>query len=572
MKYHLFFIFTITHVVLFSQITVSNSNYLFVDDNCLYVENNIDLVTTDSHIYLRNAGQLFQGGNGTNTGLGSLSVYQNNNVNAYSYNYWCSPVGSNGIENTVNNAFVPNLLGDPDVSEGIIDYVPAGFTDALEGSCSPLIISKQWIWTYELGENSIFDWNFIGSNGDVSPGLGFTMKGTKGSNNNQQYEFRGKPNTGTIDNIVMEEQFILIGNPYPSGLDARSFIHDPENVNAIDGTLYFWEQDLEVGSHYSSDYVGGYATYTITSDGNLETFVPAPFESHNGEESGHETGIKSVTRYLTIGQGFMVRGNVGTSGIVKTKNSHRSYTNRLQTPSYFFKNSKKTKSLPLEYMRFKLNVNFNDAYTRQLVYNFNENASEGFDYGMECFRQDVMNNDAYWIQKEKFLVAQASVFDEYSKIPIIVKLTTNSSVDFKLFDLENFKNLEYIYLFDKQLNKHYDLLSKNAILNLESGDYFDRFEIQLKSETFSIEDTNTSDSSLFAYFNNSAKTINLSNKNLKVIHKLFLYNISGLEILNRDVHIQNELVQIPVTNLTAGVYFLRCVTNTNTEILKLLIK
>lgn len=580
MRFRLFILFALSHVILFAQITVSNSSYIYIDSVYVYAEVYIDLETTDSHIYLRNKGQLLQGGNGgvNNTGLGSLSVYQTNNVNEYAFNYWCSPVGKNSSANSINNAFVPTLFGDPESSVSSTDYVPAAFTTSYEGSSNPLTISDRWIYTYDLGSGSSFNWNYVGSTGDINPGLGFTMKGTSGSNNSQVYEFRGKPNTGTITNVVMPGESILIGNPYPSGFDAFLFIHDSDNVNAIDGTLYFWEQDLTVLSHNKADYKGGYATYTITKNGKLKTFVPAPFSTYNNNgtknTNGHGIGSKILTRYLSIGQGFMVtgkKGKKGTSGVVKIKNSHRVYSNTLVTSNIFLKNSNKQAGLSSEYKQFRLNIDFDDLYTRQLVHNFNDKATKGFDYGMESKKQNELENDAYWVEENELYVAQASIFNENLTIPVVINLKSNAALAFRLFDVQNFDSEQNIYLFDNEVNIYYNLSAENALLNLDSGNYTDRFEIRFQTNTLSVDDENINKSGLVAFFKNDNNEINILNKNSKVINKILLYNINGVQVLSKNLKTQEEFIRIPVRHLSTGIYILKCFTDTGVKIFKLLV-
>ena len=89
------------------------------------------------------------------------------------------------------------------------------------------------------------------------------MKGTDAGN--QQYDFRGKPNEGEILVDIEPGQETLIGNPYPSALDAALLIHDPANSGLLEtATLYYWEQDQSIASHNLTAYSGGYASYTIT--------------------------------------------------------------------------------------------------------------------------------------------------------------------------------------------------------------------------------------------------------------------------------------------------------------------
>ena len=111
----------------------------------------------------------------------------------------------------------------------------------------------------------------------------------------QRYDFRGKPNTGTFTSAVgapvgplpEDAQQTLVGNPYPSAMDAVAYLYDTDNINAIETALYYWEQ-APMGSHYVSDYVGGYGTFTISSDGSMPSYVSATFQSYDGD--GNPTG------------------------------------------------------------------------------------------------------------------------------------------------------------------------------------------------------------------------------------------------------------------------------------------
>ena len=166
------------------------------------------------------------------------------------------------------------------------------------------------------------------------------MKGNgTGATGSQLYDFRGKPNNGTISNPVADGDFTLVGNPYPSAMDSVEFIHDPQNQLAINGTLFYWEQDASLPStqsHVLQDYVGGYSSFTINSSGVITSNVPAVFTRYDELDNvqpllaGQPTnGTKQAQRYIPIGQGFMVEGRTGTSGIVRAKNSHRVFAERI---------------------------------------------------------------------------------------------------------------------------------------------------------------------------------------------------------------------------------------------------
>ncbi|MDQ5930243.1 MAG: fibronectin-binding autotransporter adhesin, partial [Bacteroidota bacterium] len=86
----------------------------------------------------------------------------------------------------------------------------------------------------------------------------------------QPVTFTGVPNNGNYSFAVGANQYNLIGNPYPSALDADAFIND--NSSIISGALYFWTHSTPI-TQSGSKYVyssNDYATYNIS--GGVKTF------------------------------------------------------------------------------------------------------------------------------------------------------------------------------------------------------------------------------------------------------------------------------------------------------------
>jgi hypothetical protein len=75
-------------LTIYSQVHVSSNSYIFVNNQFMYVKQDINL-QNDSNFFLRNNSQLLQGttGAGANTGAGKLSVFQEGTVNNFQYNY-----------------------------------------------------------------------------------------------------------------------------------------------------------------------------------------------------------------------------------------------------------------------------------------------------------------------------------------------------------------------------------------------------------------------------------------------------------------------------------------------------
>lgn len=597
MKYSLFACLLLCFSMAYSQsdLFVSDGSYVFVDGTGfssgptvapLFVSDDVNL-DNNGHIYLRNEAQLIQGTGVTgNSGLGQLSVYQTGNVNQWSYNYWCSPVGNNSIINGNESARV-NLLND---ITSLTTYVPATFTTAFNGNASPLIISDRWLWTYQTS-NQYIDWVYAGSTGNILPGLGFTMKGNgTGLTGSQTYDFRGKPNNGTISNGVANGLNTLIGNPYPSAIDASLFIHDTDNQASITGKLLFWEQDGAVSSHVLQNYRGGYYSFTINASGTLITDTPAQFQTYDEQDNVFPLpiptfGAKSFGRYIPIGQGFMVEGITGTPNspaLVYTKNSHRVFAKESDGQSLFFRDASHPPEngtleeiqyqenglsiVPSDFKRFRINVDFTvneSQYTRQLVLNFHDSATSGFDYGMELITTEISDSDAYFSFDQKTYNAQAYPFEEALVIPLAIDIEEQQPLRFRIFDIQNFDESQGIYIHDIENELYVNLRDQDYDLNIESGNYTDRFEIVFTSgEALGINDFDLS--KLTINQDNNIHQLSVLNPNGLDVKSIEVYDITGKRMLNNQYDSVSNRYDLSTINLSDAVYVAKVTSSTNT--------
>ncbi len=157
------------------------------------------------------------------------------------------------------------------------------------------------------------------------------MKGVESSptslGSTQNYTFYGKPNNGDITLNINEGNDYLIGNPYPSALDANQFIIDNDETlggtGSSTGTLYFW-QHWGGGSHVLAEYKGGYASYTLSGGS------PAPFMGIPPPGL-----IKRPGRFIPVAQAFFVTAE--TTGTIKFNNGQRVFQNENGITSLFVK-------------------------------------------------------------------------------------------------------------------------------------------------------------------------------------------------------------------------------------------
>lgn len=584
---------------LFAQMYVSPNSYVFVNNEQLFVKGDLELNSGTSNMYLRNDAQLLQGttASGTNKGVGSLSVYQEGTADGYDYNYWCSPVGNVLSATAVNNAFGISQLKDV---TGLITSVDPLLTSNLNGAASPLTISNRWIYKF-ITSNQYANWVYVGSGNTINAGEGFTMKGTDGTsaNNsgaNQRYDFRGKPNDGTIGITVGAGLRTLTGNPYPSAINLNLFLRDAANLALMNGTAYFWEHNDAVNSHYLVDYQGGYGTY-VANNGDFSpgTYTSATWNTYNADGTLNTNGVSTGSSYKRmfspIGQGFNIEGIA--AGTVQMKNNYRVFVKEgAANNSQFERNANDadgssrweeiqnvanvdyTQYSNKELPQIKIHTVLNNQYTREVALAFNNGATDGFDLGMDAKVPEYnLPNDTYFpLDETNQYVISTLPFDINKRIPFAFKAGSQTTFKVTVGNLVNFTEAENIFLHDKLTNMYYDIKNNFFEITLPAGIVNDRFEITFHDANLSTN-VNTLAGSLTVYQNNNTKNLNIANPQMIDLKSCAVYDVAGKLIFAKNKLGNNAEYAFPTSNLSEGVYIVRINTNDNREMgIKVIVK
>ncbi|WJS93851.1 T9SS type A sorting domain-containing protein [Flavobacterium johnsoniae] len=558
---------------------------MYVKNEVLYVQQNIQL-STNSNLYLRNNAQLIQGGNtsSTNTGLGSLSVYQEGTSDNYDYNYWCSPIGIPTAA-TGNNNFGIAALGRPTTATATTPAIilPAGSYD---GISNPLSIASSWIYKL-INANNYSQWILVGGASTIAPGEGFTMKGTSGTDsvdpegsgvtNNpgsaQRYDFRGRPNNGNITVALGANNATLTGNPYPSALHLNEFLLDTDNRTITGGTAYFWQQDRTIDSHYLSAYRGGYGSYAPINTTSNGVYIPPVFNAYKQDGTvnpgpGSGTGTVLPRRYAPIGQGFLLNGTA--NGIVTFKNAHRVFFKELLGGSQFEKPSKKSEANEetetLSY--FRINAIINNQFTRQLALVFVPEATDGIDTGIDALNMtaDLPDDVNFWIEDANYLI-QGVNFDPSKKIPLAVKASANTTLKFSIPEFTNFDTTQKVYIYDKFDNSYHDIKNGNYEVTVTAGTYNDRFQVAFLDQTLGVEE-NSELGNFIIYQDNVSKNIKASNPNSLAIKSFTLYDITGKTVLSKKDLKTDSNYNFSTIGLSYGIYIAEFLTEDNQKLTK----
>ena len=557
---------------------------------------------------------MIQGGEvNNNSGNGFISVYQDSHSDSYDYNYWSSPV-STANANTYKLA---DVLFDATSQLGarFASFNPSnsrfgsGRNGLIYDTEDLLTIGTHWLWGWNAENQAWVRVRPGSANETLNPVEGWAMKGTNITQvsdgttmyvdaQNQYYEFRGRPNNGNISvdiqtgNIggnqeIGDLNMTVSGNPYPSALDLAAVFFDNDNLGKIN-SFYFYDEDRSINSHYYVDNKAGYGNW-IPGYSNLEEMgdylgISTAPTYHNYENNGDQGGSTGITgqalnrRYAPIGQGFVIDTNLGLSGSNMTsvtyKNSHRTYEPEDGSNSVFRSSAQRNM------VRFHIIFN-NHSHMRDIVLNFSDSSTRGFDYGMDADHpMDASNQEAYFTiqndgngQGQKNLVIQSVPFDMNMSIPIAFKMQQQGRVRIKAAEELNV-SYHRVLLLDTQDNMRYPIMGESssigngitAQLTLPAGTYENRFFIVFEDvpeedpEDPGHPDTRTVADDFDFVQDNRAKKLEVSNPEMYKVDEVNIYDMSGKLVYYAYGLGPASRYSFPTYNFADGVYMVRLLT------------
>lgn len=591
----------------FYNLTTNNSGgakgISVVDGFELTVSNNISLLSGD--LRLTGEAQLVQAGTTANptAGSGMLLRDQQGQQNSFNYNYWSSPVSSSadfahysvgGVlrdGTDVTNSISPLNFNQKSITFGDGAYFADGPLS------NPIKISNRWLWIYGAltpGSNTPIQnynqWNYVSNTGLIKIGEGFTMKGTGGIASitaTQNYVFAGKPNSGTISIQLPLNDTHLIGNPYPSALDADQFIRDnlrdcigcTSSANVFGGALYFWDHFYLSNNHVLAQYQGGYASYTLM--GGVNAIANVALTANTSA-----AGSKIPKRYIPVGQAFFVDAVLDTTlptttpnvdgGSIVFKNSQRAFVRENSGTSLFMKTSgtKNSKISENADTRSKIRLGFDSSVGkhREILVGADANTTPLFDIGYDAEMYDTNEDDMYWnFSDRQFVIQGIPDFNIDRIIPLGIVIANQGLVTIKIDALENISSGTEIFLFDSSTEIYNPISASAFTIYLPVGQYNNRFSLTFTDKTLSVPNLKENTEIIILYSDNN-KTLNIRNNTSdSTVNSVNLYNMLGQSIAKWNVeNSQQTNIQIPIKNLSSGVYIAK-VKTTNGHLSKKII-
>jgi hypothetical protein len=475
-------------------------------------------VNTGGVFNVRDKASLVQVNNDINTGI--VNVERTSQpMNYYDYTYWNSPV------TTASN-----------------------FTLGLLSPNSSLMYS--WIPTIS---NNQGDWQTESASTIMNPSKGYIVKApdtySTSTTGKTSYTatFKGTPNNGAItapiskgtligtvalDNAENDE-WNLIGNPYPSGLDASAFLNLATNVPVIDGTVYIWTHNTQPSTIPPDPFYGDYVLNYTDND-------YAVFNSTGGTATASTGGTASG--FIASGQSFFVKAANGMTGGTTANVTFNNNMRVTGKNSDFFKfGIPKTEKKH----RIWLNLTNNSGAFSQILVGYLTGATQDKDrnFDAESFGGNDVTFYSIIPQAQLTIQGKGLPFDENDQIPLGYNSTISGDLSIRIDHIDGIFSAQNIYLEDKLLGVIHNLKEKPYVFNTEIGDFDDRFILRY-TEINKTLGTNTFNlANEVKIIVNQSVTIQSTNQ---LIKNIMVYDLLGRKI---DSYKKLNMLQFTLSHL-----------------------
>lgn len=440
---------------------VLTSNHYINIQNDLTVQTNATLQIEDSGslVMIENAGLV--------NNSGAIQVTRNTApFDKYDYTYWSSPVTAANLGATFPNwrtdysfSFTTSNFSDTQTinNQGVVTAnVPDGFDDAAP-----------------------FAWTFAGSAATMTPGKGYAvmMPTTQASYPSApiSVSYSGTVNTGTIVTPLTlsanaadaNDDYNLIGNPYPSALDANAFI---DANPTISGSLYFWT------------HVGAISVSNPGPD--AQNFISDDYAVYNktGGTRTSYTGSALPNGKIGTGQAFMVEAVSASSVQFTNSMRNKSYSN-----SQFFRNtSAPESSIQTPVNRYWLNLKNSDGMFSQQLIGYIDQATYAADFAYDALVAQTKNYLSFYstIGDSNYRIQARPAFTDADEVPLGYFAAVSGLFTIELDAAEGVfaQQNQPIYLEDRELNILHNLTQSPYVFTTNYGNFAQRFVIRYTTE------------------------------------------------------------------------------------------
>lgn len=500
-------------VVSGNTLNISAGDYIEIQSN----------MTNDGTVNIPNNGSLVQvNDDAVNTNSGFTTVTRRaSSFKQFDYTYWSTPVDTS----TISSVF---SAWRTDYS---FDFLTANFSDTLT-------INNLGVVTAAVPDS--FDdyapWAWHNYTGAMTIGQGYAIMGPTNISfpaTNVTVSFVGKQNNGIVNVPIYlsgnsanaNDDFNLIGNPYPSSIFADTFINLNPNIS---GSLYFW---THVGAISTSN--PGPNNYNFISD----DYAVYNLAGGTGTR-GSLTGSSIPTGYIASGQGFFVEAVTAGNAFFNNSMRGKSYIN-----NNFYKHSITTNT-QVDASRSRLWLNFENPdgmFSQQLIA-YDANSTLGYDRGYDAIVNASKNYVSFYslLNSEAYKIQSRSSFDQNDIVPLGFFTGTTGNYTISIDSLEGVFDNQGVYLQDNLLNIVHDLKQGSYSFDSNYGTFNDRFVLRYTNNSLTNNNFDGVDNNVVVA---TPKNNQISIKSaIEKMTDVTVYDLLGREIIKKSNVNENSII------------------------------
>lgn len=357
--------------------------------------------------------------------------------------------------------------------------------------------------------------------------------------------FTGYPTNGAFTyNLVNSNTaspkrgYNLVGNPYPSNMDLIQFYHINSGSGNISNAFHLWDnransQTVQMGDKYEGQ---AYAIFHATT----------PPGEGTGTLATGDVGLAGVvrpTRYIKVGQGFMVKTSVNNQPLL--------FNNTVRThedgPSFFGRTAENT----VNFDRFWLNMITPTNLRSDMAVVYFEGGTNGFssDDAASLGGSDELYSR---VDDSKVNINGRSIFTDEDVVPLGTRHFTTGEYRIELACTDGiFSSAQPVYLKDKLTGAITNLSESAYSFAAEAGESTGRFEIVYKTGGTLATDAGVEES-VVVYREKNHFHVRSGKRN---ITGLQLFDSSGRLVYSTKPNAAEFVID--ANPLPKGVYFLR---------------
>ncbi|NHM04532.1 GEVED domain-containing protein [Flavobacterium celericrescens] len=487
-------------------VTVRPSGLLEIQPNNTLTVTDEVTVDAGGTFNIENSGSLIQVNNVANTG--TISLKRNVNIRKLDYVYWASPVANFALS-----------------------------------SVSPGTTGNKYKWTPTIGANINGFGNWAGANETMVLGKGYIVRGPDAYTStlsNYTANFVGVPNNGNITQPVSrgtydgvnyatgvsatpatrdDDNWNLIGNPYPSALNANAFLTLNTNIG---GFIKLWSHGTLPSAVTIDPFYNNYAQNYTVADYVTYNFLGPITPGFDGN--------------IGAGQGFFVLMNHSSSATTENVTFNNSMRSNGYRNDLFFKNSNTTTNAPEEKSRIWLDlVSPTNSASRTLV-GYANGATNTLDRLYDAPALGVKSTFELFSKtgtNQLSIQGRSLPFDTNDQVPLGITIPQNGIYTIAIGTTDGIfaNSSQPIYLEDTTLGIIHDLRTAPYSFTGTVGTNESRFVLRYTNTVLGNEDFENNNS--ITVFTNSNINVNSSIENIK--------SVQIFDLLGRDIATFNNV-------------------------------